>query len=71
MNKHVVSHFYQWLSDKPVGYEFTAYDFIERLKSISPKNTPTVATIGHLVKMCPKCQRVGCSYGVSVYVVVA
>lgn len=71
MNKHVVNHFNQWLSDKPVGFEFTAYDFIERMRHISPWNTPTTATVGHLVKMSIKCQRVGSSYGVSVYEVVA
>lgn len=70
MNKHVVNHFNQWLSDKPVGFEFTAYDVIERLKTMSPKHAPTVATVGHLIKMSPKCQRVGNSYGVSVYEVV-
>lgn len=70
MNKHVVNHFYQWLSDKPVGFEFTAYDFIDRMKNISRWNTPTVATVGHLANMCNKCQFVGKSYGVAVYQVV-
>lgn len=71
MNKHVLNHFIQWLSDKPVGFEFTAYDFIERMKNYSRWNTPTVATVGHLVTMCPKCQLAYKQYGVSVYEVVA
>lgn len=71
MNKHVVNHFNQWLSDKPVGFEFTAYDFIERMRHISPWNTPTTATVGHLVKMSVKCQLSYKTNGVAVYEVVA
>lgn len=71
MNKHVVNHFNQWLSDKPIGFEFTAYDVMDRLKAMSPKHTPSTATIGHLIKMCKRCERVSTSYGVAVYEVVA
>lgn len=71
MNKHVLNHFIQWLSDKPVGFEFTAYDFIDRMKNYSRWNTPTVAAVGHLVTMYPKCRLAYKSFGVSVYEVVA
>ena len=70
MNKHVINHFNQWLSDKPVGFEFTAYDFIDRMRNISRWNTPTVATVGHLAKMSIKCQLAYKHNGVSVYEVV-
>lgn len=72
MNKHVKNHFIQWLSDKPVGFEFTAYDFIDRMKNYSRWNTPTSATVGHLVTMySAKCRLSYKAGGISVYEVIA
>ena len=71
MNKHAVSHYNQWISDKPVGFQFTIYDLIDRLKAFSPRNVPSTASLGRLVKTNKRVAVVGHCYGVCLYEVVA
>lgn len=71
MQKLVVNHFNQWLSDKPIGFQFTTYDILDRFKETVPKLTPVRGSLGRLVMQNNRVRAVGYHNGIVLYEVVA
>lgn len=71
VRKLAIANFNAWISDKPIGFQFTTHDVIDRFKHTAPKMTPMRGSIGHIVQQNPRVCIVGKYHGVTLYEVVA